>query len=284
MNRRRWADYFDQRNVRYAFFSAANAAALQELRREIELAKAREVEKGAPENEEFSGSDDENDPQTPEDETFEHQEGAQSFPLSTEEDSEDARDPRTRVLSVLELEDLFSRAAPDLTSTAHNKSIDSANLVSSIAFKDATGSHPSKLVVGLVGYPNVGKSSTINALIGEKKVSVSSTPGKTKHFQTINLSSNITLCDCPGLVFPQFATTKASMICDGVLPIDQMKEYTGPVTLLIKRIMKEVLEATYGLDIQVTSVEDGGDGVLRAENLLSTYAGTLYLGTDMIYG
>jgi ribosome biogenesis GTPase A len=142
------------------------------------------------------------------------------------------------------------------------------------AFKDAAGNHPTKLVVGLVGYPNVGKSSTINALIGEKKVSVSATPGKTKHFQTINLSSNITLCDCPGLVFPQFATTKASMVCDGVLPIDQMREYTGPTTLVIKRIMKEVIEATYGLDIQVKGVEDGGDGVLRAEDLLSTYAGT----------
>jgi len=267
----------------YAFFSAANAAALQELHREIELAKVREAEKEAPENEESSGSDDEDDPQTPEDGTFEPQESAQSFPLPTEEDSEDTRDPRTRVLSVLELEDLFSRAAPDLTSMDHDPPVDRANFFSSAAFKDATGNHPTKLVVGLVGYPNVGKSSTINALIGEKKVSVSSTPGKTKHFQTINLSSNITLCDCPGLVFPQFATTKATMICDGVLPIDQMKEYTGPVTLLIKRIMKEVLEATYGLDIQVTSVEDGGDGVLRAEDLLSTYAGTLYLGTGVIY-
>ncbi|XP_022235155.1 large subunit GTPase 1 homolog [Limulus polyphemus] len=37
--------------------------------------------------------------------------------------------------------------------------------------------------VGLVGYPNVGKSSTINALLKSKKVSVSTTPGKTKHFQ-----------------------------------------------------------------------------------------------------
>jgi large subunit GTPase 1 len=37
--------------------------------------------------------------------------------------------------------------------------------------------------IGMVGYPNVGKSSTINALLTYKKVSVSSTPGKTKHFQ-----------------------------------------------------------------------------------------------------
>ena len=32
-------------------------------------------------------------------------------------------------------------------------------------------------IVGLVGYPNVGKSSTINALLGQKKVSVAATPG-----------------------------------------------------------------------------------------------------------
>ena len=37
--------------------------------------------------------------------------------------------------------------------------------------------------IGLVGYPNVGKSSTINCLMNEKRVTVSSTPGKTKHFQ-----------------------------------------------------------------------------------------------------
>ncbi|OXB63982.1 hypothetical protein ASZ78_014746 [Callipepla squamata] len=39
--------------------------------------------------------------------------------------------------------------------------------------------------VGLVGYPNVGKSSTINTILGDKKVSVSATPGRTKHFQHI---------------------------------------------------------------------------------------------------
>jgi len=142
----------------------------------------------------------------------------------------------------------------------------------SIDFPTSSGSLPSKLVVGLVGYPNVGKSSTINSLLGEKKVSVSSTPGKTKHFQTIRLSDSIVLCDCPGLVFPQFATTKAELVCDGVLPIDQLREYIGPVALVTKRLPKEILEATYGLTITTLGVEEGGDGSITPDSLLIAYA------------
>jgi large subunit GTPase 1 len=39
-----------------------------------------------------------------------------------------------------------------------------------------------RLMVGMVGYPNVGKSSVINVLCGKKRVGVASMPGKTKHF------------------------------------------------------------------------------------------------------
>ena len=39
-----------------------------------------------------------------------------------------------------------------------------------------------RLMVGTVGYPNVGKSSLINVLCGKKCVGVAARPGKTKHF------------------------------------------------------------------------------------------------------
>lgn len=58
------------------------------------------------------------------------------------------------------------------------------------------------LTIGCLGQPNVGKSSLMNAIMGKKVVSVSKTPGHTKHFQTIFLTRNVKLCDCPGLVFP----------------------------------------------------------------------------------
>ena len=45
-----------------------------------------------------------------------------------------------------------------------------------------------------------------------QKVRVSETPGKTKHFQTLPLTEDITLCDCPGLVMPSIANSKAGMV------------------------------------------------------------------------
>eukprot|EP01105_Mastigella_eilhardi_P021794 TRINITY_DN5303_c0_g1_i1.p1 TRINITY_DN5303_c0_g1~~TRINITY_DN5303_c0_g1_i1.p1 ORF type:complete len:662 (-),score=175.90 TRINITY_DN5303_c0_g1_i1:26-1990(-) len=105
--------------------------------------------------------------------------------------------------------------------------------------------HNGRITIGLVGYPNVGKSSTINALCGVKRVAVTSTPGKTKHLQTINLSETMTLCDCPGLVFPSFLGSKAEMVCNGVLPVDQASDYLSPVELLCHRIPHHVLASHF---------------------------------------
>jgi large subunit GTPase 1 len=153
----------------------------------------------------------------------------------SEQEADGDDDPRTRILTVHELQSLFLREAP--TPKGHDPL------------------HPTKLVVGLVGYPNVGKSSIINSLLGQKRVSVSSTPGKTKHFETIHLPPSddgaleVILCDCPGLVFPNFASTKAELVCNGILPIDQLREWTGPASLLTRRIRKEVFEQVYSFKV-----------------------------------
>lgn len=101
---------------------------------------------------------------------------------------------------------------------------------------------------------------------------MSSTPGKTKHFQTIHLSDKVLLCDCPGLVFPNFATTKAELVCNGILPIDQLREFTGPAGLVAKRIPQAFLEALYGMKIITRPLEEGGTGVPTAEEMLTAYA------------
>ena len=37
------------------------------------------------------------------------------------------------------------------------------------------------------------------------------------------------------------------MMCCGVLPIDQMRDHIAPITLVMTRVPKEVLEAQYGI-------------------------------------
>ncbi|KZV93783.1 putative LSG1-large-subunit GTPase [Exidia glandulosa HHB12029] len=294
--RKQWADYFDSQNIKYAFYSAANANAVREARQlaaqrqqEQQEERAKEpqddvagVEDGvkdvsaglnalkvagpatpkAAEDDEVasedgeSGEDDEDESSEAEDEDEDDSGSETGHYYSVDEgEEEEAVDPRIRVLSVLELEALFLKVAPPLE-----------------VFADSKGVNPPKTVVGLVGYPNVGKSSTINSLVGEKKVSVSSTPGKTKHFQTIHLSDGMVLCDCPGLVFPQFATTKADLVCDGVLPIDQLREHTGPATLVTRRVPRDILEATYGLTLRVHAPEENVSDDVTAEDLLVAYA------------
>eukprot|EP01071_Lankesteria_metandrocarpae_P008433 Lankesteria_metandrocarpae@DN4962_c0_g1_i2.p1 len=102
--------------------------------------------------------------------------------------------------------------------------------------------HDMEYIVGMVGFPNVGKSSIINALFGEKKTSVSRQPGKTKHFQTLRVpDSGITLCDCPGLVFPSIVASKEHLVIKGVVPIDHFRgDYVEPVNVLCQMIGKSL--------------------------------------------
>lgn len=56
------------------------------------------------------------------------------------------------------------------------------------------------LTVGFIGYPNVGKSSVINAIRGSKSCLTAPIPGETKVWQYVNLTRKIFLIDCPGVV------------------------------------------------------------------------------------
>ncbi|OBT67328.1 hypothetical protein VE03_02700 [Pseudogymnoascus sp. 23342-1-I1] len=231
--RQAWADHFEAAGIAYKFFSAHLAKEINEARLDEE---------------------DESEPESEDEEEAGLRNKAKGLSLKDEEDSEGDEDDdvRTHILTTEELEELFLRHLPASTGESTDES--------------------RKTQIGLVGYPNVGKSSTINALIGAKKVSVSSTPGKTKHFQTIHLSEKVILCDCPGLVFPNFATTKAELVCNGILPIDQLREFTGPAGLVTKRIPQQFLEALYGIKIVTRPLEEGGTGIPTAEEMLMAYA------------
>jgi len=94
-----------------------------------------------------------------------------------------------------------------------------------------------KGIVGFVGYPNVGKSTVINALVGAKKVGMSRTPGKTKHIQTLELPEwGFSLCDAPGLVFPSVVATRSHLVINNTVPLDDLVTVFAPIRLIIEKI------------------------------------------------
>jgi len=139
--------------------------------------------------------------------------------------------------------------------------------------------HGGRICAGMVGYPNVGKSSVINTLLGVSRsshgvvrVGVSSTPGKTKHFQTLMLNTRVMLCDCPGLVFPSFMNSTGEMLCAGILPFNQMRDYTDPATVIASRVPKHLLDAAYGMKIvKELDIMDNPDRPPTASEMLCAY-------------
>eukprot|EP00494_Astrolonche_serrata_P028401 UN28667 len=83
----------------------------------------------------------------------------------------------------------------------------------------------------------LGKSSLLNAMLGERKVAVSATPGKTKYFQTHYMSDTkrIKLVDCPGLIFPVIGLDLPFQVLCGLYPIAQLKEPYSTIQWLCER-------------------------------------------------
>lgn len=135
----------------------------------------------------------------------------------------------------------------------------------------STESHCEQVVVGFVGYPNVGKSSTINALVGQKRTGVTSTPGKTKHFQTLIISEDLMLCDCPGLVFPSFSSSRYEMVASGVLPIDRMTEHLEAIKVVAELVPRHAIEDVYNISLPKPKSYEPQSRPPLASELLRTY-------------
>jgi len=57
-----------------------------------------------------------------------------------------------------------------------------------------------RLKIGVVGYPNVGKSALINALARRARAKVAHYAGTTRGVQWINVGSNLKILDSPGVI------------------------------------------------------------------------------------
>ncbi len=135
-----------------------------------------------------------------------------------------------------------------ISCTSYQNIKDLRNLIKKIAKqikkpvnKDGLG----KVAVGVIGYPNTGKSSLINILIGKSSAGVGSDAGFTKSIQKLKLSEDITLLDSPGVIpKKEYSSSDSEKIAKhtklGGRSYSQVKEPEIIVSELMKSYSKEI--------------------------------------------
>jgi nuclear GTP-binding protein len=99
--------------------------------------------------------------------------------------------------------------------------------------------------VGLIGYPNTGKSSIINTLRKKKVCTVEPIPGSTKIWQYITLMKRIYLIDCPGVVPPNNEDTPEDILLRGVVRVEKLENPEQYIGAVLQRVKPQHIERTY---------------------------------------
>ena len=123
-----------------------------------------------------------------------------------------------------------------------------------------------QISVGVIGYPNVGKSSVINTLISKKSCKVAPIPGETKIWQYITLFRNIYLIYCPGVVVDTAGDTETDSVLKGVVRAERLETPEDYIDAIQEAVKKEHISAMYGLR------KSGDDTWNSSEELLEKIA------------
>lgn len=103
------------------------------------------------------------------------------------------------------------------------------------------------VTVGIVGYPNTGKSSVINSMKRMPSVEVGGKAGMTKIMQEVKLDSKVTLLDCPGIVFAG-ASNDPGVILRNVVRPERVKNPEQVVDALVEKVPRDKLLEFYGME------------------------------------
>lgn len=123
--------------------------------------------------------------------------------------------------------------------------------------KNYSRSHEIKrsITVGVIGLPNVGKSSLINSLRRSHVVNVGATPGLTRSMQEVQLDKNVKLLDCPGVVMVKSGESDASIALRNCKRIEKLSDPVVPVKEILNLCPAETLVSLYKLP-NFDSVDD----------------------------
>jgi nuclear GTP-binding protein len=133
-----------------------------------------------------------------------------------------------------------------------------------------------QISVGVLGYPNVGKSSVINTLISKKSCKVAPVPGETKIWQYISLFKRISLIDCPGVVVDTAGDTETDSVLKGVVRAERLECPEDFVPAVMEKVKREHIAGQYKLSKEEAKWENS----TQLLEIVATKAGRLRKGGD----
>jgi ribosome biogenesis GTPase A len=128
-----------------------------------------------------------------------------------------------------------------------------------------------RVQVGIIGYPNTGKSSLINFLTGRSSAKVGAEAGFTKGMQKVKLTTNIMVLDTPGVI-PQSEYSNSNSLALSKHAKVNARDYSKvrDPEYVVHTLMKDYssqIESFYGLKVEGDS-EKLIEIIGRTKNLL----------------
>lgn len=117
-------------------------------------------------------------------------------------------------------------------------------------FKQFDKFHKDKktISIGLIGYPNVGKSSVINTLRAKQVCKAAPIPGETKVWQYVALTRRVYLIDCPGVVYDSENQNDTEIILKGVVRAERLTDPEYYIKGLLDRANSQSIRGIYKID------------------------------------
>lgn len=133
--------------------------------------------------------------------------------------------------------------------------------------QQAKGLKPRPLRVGVFGMPNVGKSSLMNGLSGQKKCQTGNKAGVTKHTQWVKLAEGFELMDSPGLIAPKLQSDDQGLLLACIDAIGEKAYETDKVARFLiehlENLYPNLLKQFYKCQLELTL-----ENLALAQNLL----------------